>query len=169
MFCLSSLNAALLGIYYVFSFYRCSSEVSCNINKGHATWRRNTPSPEPPPPSGRLSRWFSIRRGSQYDLDQKPNKMPLLPEVSRRKQERRSWYSRVDESNDVFLFIGRQVEEESCGRRPIPTLPSPPPHLGPQELKRRHIVAAIIESENSYLDSLRRLVNVSSARLSNCM
>ncbi|XP_065214377.1 rho guanine nucleotide exchange factor 10-like isoform X3 [Planococcus citri] len=110
---------------------KCPSEVSCNINKGHATWRRNTPSPEPPPPSGRLSRWFSIRRGSQFDLDQKPNKMPLLPEV----------------------------EEESCGRRPIPTLPSPPPHLGPQELKRRHIVAAIIESENSYLDSLRRLVN----------
>ncbi|XKL69415.1 hypothetical protein PGB90_007184 [Kerria lacca] len=110
---------------------KCPSEVTCNINKGHAKWRRNTPSPEPPPSSRGLSRWFSIRRGSQFDLDQKPNKMPLLPEV----------------------------EEETCGRRTIPTLPPPPPHLTPQELKRRHIVAAIIDSENSYVDSLLRLVH----------
>lgn len=46
-------------------------------------------SPQNQANQGRLSRWFSIRRGSshQYDLDNtdnpqsNPNKMPLLPEV----------------------------------------------------------------------------------------
>ncbi|XP_054286494.1 rho guanine nucleotide exchange factor 10-like isoform X2 [Macrosteles quadrilineatus] len=103
--------------------------------KGRSLWRRNSPSPDPPPPPGRLSRWFSIRRGSQYDLEAKERgKMPLLPEVE---------------------------EEGSLSHRRLlpPSLPPPPPHLSPQELKRRHIVAAIVHSENSYLATLHRLVN----------
>ncbi|XP_046678274.1 rho guanine nucleotide exchange factor 10 isoform X1 [Homalodisca vitripennis] len=105
--------------------------------KGRSLWRRNSPSPDPPPPPppGRLSRWFSIRRGSQYDLENKERgKMPLLPEVE---------------------------EEGNLTHRRLmpPTLPPPPPHLSPQELKRRHIMAAIVHSENSYLATLHRLVN----------
>lgn len=47
-------------------------------------------------------------------------------------------------------------------------LPPAPAHLSPQELKRRHIIAAIVESENSYVDSLLRLVHVSSPHSSLC-
>lgn len=42
-----------------------------------------------------------------------------------------------------------------------PMLPPAPPGLSQQQLKRRHIVAAIVHSENSYVATLQRLVNVS--------
>ncbi|XP_049780303.1 rho guanine nucleotide exchange factor 10 isoform X3 [Schistocerca cancellata] len=103
-------------------------------------------------PGGRLSRWFSIRRGSthQYDVDTggggggscdrvpTPNKMPLLPEVE-------------EENGTTFAAFGR--------RQMPPTLPPPPHGLTPEQLKRRHIVAAIVHSENSYVATLHRLVN----------
>lgn len=41
-----------------------------------------------------------------------------------------------------------------------PMLPPTPEGLSHQQLKRRHIVAAIIHSENSYVATLQRLVNV---------
>lgn len=41
-----------------------------------------------------------------------------------------------------------------------PSLPPAPAGLSPQALKRRHIVAAIVHSENSYVATLQRLVNV---------
>ncbi|CAB3378777.1 Hypothetical predicted protein [Cloeon dipterum] len=89
--------------------------------------------------SSRLSRWFSIRRGNHYDLDRlqaaAAAKMPQLPE-----------------------------EEEAAGfsfqrRMQPPTLPPPPPGLSGEQIKRRHIVAAIVHSENSYMATLQRLVN----------
>ncbi|RZC33437.1 RhoGEF domain containing protein [Asbolus verrucosus] len=96
---------------------------------------------------GKLSRWFSIRRGSshQYDVENADgtkaptaNKMPLLPEV---------------EEENVFNCTAQQ-------RRQVPpALPPPPPNLTPQQLKRRMIVAAIVHSENSYVATLQRLVN----------
>lgn len=44
------------------------------------------------------------------------------------------------------------------------TLPAtPPPGLSQQELKRRHIFAAIVHSECSYVSTLQRLVNVSAS------
>jgi len=63
------------------------------------------------------------------------------------------------------------VEEESSAgfgdlscafqRRQLPpSLPPAPAGLTPQQLKRRHIVAAIVHSENSYVATLQRLVNV---------
>ena len=63
-----------------------------------------------------------------------------------------------------------QVEEESGAisqfqcmqqrRQAPPSLPPAPPNLTTQQLKRRYIVAAIVHSENSYVTSLQRLVNV---------
>lgn len=63
-----------------------------------------------------------------------------------------------------------QVEEENSAmvqfqcmqqrRQTPPALPPTPPNLTPQQLKRRHIVAAIVHSENSYVSTLQRLVNV---------
>ncbi|KAK9877071.1 hypothetical protein WA026_016100 [Henosepilachna vigintioctopunctata] len=98
---------------------------------------------------GRLSRWFSIRRGSchQYDIEnvdvpkspQSGHKMPLLPEV--------------DEENCFPNCTPQQ-------RRQLPPcLPPSPPNLSAQQLKRRMIVAAIVHSENSYVATLQRLVN----------
>lgn len=47
------------------------------------------------------------------------------------------------------------------GRIPLPSLGTPPDNLTPVQLRRRHVVAAIIHSENSYVATLQRLVNVS--------
>ncbi|KAI4460429.1 rho guanine nucleotide exchange factor [Holotrichia oblita] len=99
---------------------------------------------------GRLSRWFSMRRGSthQYDVENtetnrtqtNSNKMPLLPEVE-----------------EETSFTSCPLQQQ---RRQIPpTLPPPPPNLSPLQLKRRMIVAAIVHSENSYVSTLQKLVN----------
>jgi len=92
--------------------------------------------------SSRLSRWFSIRRGNHYDLDRlqaaAAAKMPQLPEE--------------EEAGAGFAFQRRMQP---------PTLPPPPPGLSGEQVKRRHIVAAIVHSENSYMATLQRLVNVS--------
>lgn len=54
----------------------------------------------------------------------------------------------------------------SSQRRQLPpSLPQPPPNLTSQQIKRRMIVAAIVHSENSYIATLQRLVNVSSCSL----
>lgn len=103
---------------------------------------------------GRLSRWFSIRRGSshQYDVEgsdgsQSPatksagNKMPLLSEVE----------------EEAMSTLTSCVFQQR--RQVPPSLPPPPPNITPQQQKRRMIVAAIVHSENSYVATLQRLVN----------
>jgi hypothetical protein len=94
--------------------------------------------------SSRLSRWFSIRRGNHYDLDRlqasATAKMPQLPEE--------------EEAGAAFAFQHRRMQP--------PTLPPPPSGLTGEQVKRRHIVAAIVHSENSYMATLQRLVHVSS-------
>ncbi|KAG8232964.1 hypothetical protein J437_LFUL013611, partial [Ladona fulva] len=42
-------------------------------------------------------------------------------------------------------------------RQQPPALPPPPPGLTAEQIKRRHIVAAIVHSENSYVATLQRL------------
>ncbi|CAL1687724.1 unnamed protein product [Lasius platythorax] len=108
---------------------------------------------ESPGNHGRLSRWFSIRRGSthHYDVDTsdtvsltgpvKTSQMPQLCEVD-------------EETSAMIQFQCMQQR-----RQAPPTLPPPPPNLSSQQLKRRHIVAAIVHSENSYVSTLQRLVN----------
>ncbi|KAG8212722.1 hypothetical protein J437_LFUL019644 [Ladona fulva] len=44
-------------------------------------------------------------------------------------------------------------------RQQPPALPPPPPGLTAEQIKRRHIVAAIVHSENSYVATLQRLNN----------
>lgn len=56
---------------------------------------------------------------------------------------------------------GSLISIRGVGSRQItPTLPPAPAGLSQQQLKRRHIVAAIVHSENSYVATLQRLVNV---------
>ncbi|XP_068633048.1 rho guanine nucleotide exchange factor 10 isoform X2 [Battus philenor] len=111
-------------------------------------WRsgRETPSPPVPPPDddggGRLARWFSVRRGSTHHYDMHSHdtdKMPKLPELE----------------EDMFSCGG----EVRGGRLPPPSLGPPPEALTAVQLRRRHVVAAIIHSENSYVATLQRLVN----------
>ena len=68
-----------------------------------------------------------------------------------------------------------EEEEQMCGgpgsvpptrRQQPPTLPPTPAGLSPEQLKRRHIVASLVHSENNYVASLNRLVNVSSMQYS---
>jgi hypothetical protein len=73
------------NIVLVFSvIYVCifrSYDARNNVSKT-LKWTKSSPDPDPPSSPGLLSRWFSLRRCSQYDLDVRPNsKMPLLPEV----------------------------------------------------------------------------------------
>ncbi|CAG9102317.1 unnamed protein product [Plutella xylostella] len=111
-------------------------------------WRSGggTPAPPAPPPDdeggGRLARWFSVRRGSthQYDMHgQDSDKMPKLPELE----------------EDMFSCGG----EVRGGRVAAPALGPPPDGLSSVQLRRRHVVAAIMHSENSYVATLQRLVN----------
>ncbi|KPJ21487.1 Rho guanine nucleotide exchange factor 10-like protein [Papilio machaon] len=112
-------------------------------------WRngRETPSPPAAPDDdggGRLARWFSVRRGSAHHYDMHTHdtdKMPKLPELE----------------EDMFSCGG----EVRGGRVPPPSLGPPPDALTAVQLRRRHVVAAIIHSENSYVATLQRLVNVS--------
>ncbi|XP_033214996.1 rho guanine nucleotide exchange factor 10-like isoform X2 [Belonocnema kinseyi] len=100
---------------------------------------------------GRLSRWFSIRRGSthQYDVDTSdtvsltsPVKSPQMPQLSELEEE-----------------AGTVGQFQVIQRRQVPpSLPPVPPNLTTQQLKRRHIVDAIVRSENSYVSTLQRLV-----------
>lgn len=156
-------------------------------------------------PGGRLSRWFSIRRGSthQYDLGskdcrtaanlEKENKLPAsksantncsgtiqMPQLTEvcvvsvkicfLQQKSKIHFFQTEEDTNIF---GREViAERSNGTGTLlamrrsgpclitPTLPPTPAGLSHQQLKRRHIVAAIIHSENSYVATLQRLVNV---------
>ncbi|KAK0174347.1 hypothetical protein PV327_010130 [Microctonus hyperodae] len=133
-----------------------------------------------------LSRWFSIRRGStnQYDVDlSMSDHLTAMPMCHQLKQKHSS--TLIQHSPILTTIpISRlsEVEEEgySCAnamtasataaammqfqcihekKQVLPTLPPSPPNLSAQQLKRRHIIAAIVHSENSYVATLQRLVN----------
>ncbi|XP_050680854.1 rho guanine nucleotide exchange factor 10-like protein [Leptidea sinapis] len=61
----------------------------------------------------------------------------------------------LDLEEDMFSCGG----EVRGGRTPPPSLGPPPDSLSPVQLRRRHVVAAIIHSENSYVATLQRLIN----------
>ena len=46
-------------------------------------------------------------------------------------------------------------------RHQPPALPPMPQGLTPEQIKRRHIITSIVHSENNYVATLQRLVNVS--------
>lgn len=70
----------------------------------------------------------------------------------------------LDEENGMQQFAGECLPQS---RRQIPpSLPPAPPDMTPKQLKRRMIVAAIVHSENNYVATLQRLVNVSIIKIS---
>lgn len=139
----------------------------------------------------RLSRWFSMRRGSynNYDLittssnisprfwthgndEHKLNTtLALLEEV---KFEFKFDYlhiylyvlPRSFHSQSESIVTNSKNEEDSSSSQartrifPLALCPVPPDGLNPSELKKRYIISAILQSENSYILSMQRLVNV---------
>lgn len=141
----------------------------------------DSPSAEP---FSRLSRWFSIRRGSghqqqSYDVDKSARDSTRAssvevevvdaavstPAPSRitNTSARMPQLNENDEELAAFGLLGAKSNGTlRAVVRPLPpSLPPAPPGLNQQQLKRRHIVAAIVHSENSYVATLQRLVNVS--------
>lgn len=75
------------------------------------------------------------------------------------------------EEDEIMAGLGLGHSNSALGsifqrRHQPPTLPPIPGNLSAEQLKRRYIVATIIHSENSYVASLQRLVNVSSTSFS---
>lgn len=68
----------------------------------------------------------------------------------------------------TFYFVFHALEDESpyidvaiCGsHHPPPELPPQPEELSKEDVVRRHIVQSIIDSENSYVKTLSRLIQV---------
>ncbi|KAA0198986.1 hypothetical protein HAZT_HAZT008137 [Hyalella azteca] len=136
------------------------------------------------PEAGKLSRWFSLRKSNHpADADRRTShagagapgapppsnaRMPRLTELEERMSE-------LDASTNPSNFYAN-----SCGtlgstlgtmgantfqrRHQPPSLPSIPTGLTAQQIKRRHIVASIVHSENNYVATLHRLVRVRRAR-----
>lgn len=81
--------------------------------------------------SNSFSRWFSTRK-----------KSPLV--------------GGPDEENPYTMDGGKMSKKQ---RPPISLPDIPPEGLSQEQLKRRYILSSIVESENSYISSLHRLIN----------
>uniref|UniRef100_A0A1I8Q594 DH domain-containing protein n=2 Tax=Stomoxys calcitrans TaxID=35570 RepID=A0A1I8Q594_STOCA len=151
-------------------------------------------------PGGRLSRWFSIRRGSshQYDVGGRDGRhsnsssidMPdstcdstlgspqkissnsantsksacKMPGVPENDDDDLASLTASTSRFDLDFMIppgsrANGTARTAHNRLVQPMLPPAPPGLSQQQLKRRHIVSAIVHSENSYVATLQRLVN----------
>ncbi|XP_070067434.1 rho guanine nucleotide exchange factor 10 isoform X2 [Drosophila virilis] len=164
-------------------------------------------------PGGRLSRWFSIRRGSthQYDVGGRdgrqstassfdipdasgaatpkpttatatldaasPQKLAnlgaskMMPGVPEYEDDENSAPDSSRFDMDLMIPPGSRANgtaRTAHSRLIVPMLPPAPPGLSQQQLKRRHIVAAIVHSENSYVATLQRLVNDYKKPLEEC-
>ncbi|XP_067128499.1 rho guanine nucleotide exchange factor 10-like protein isoform X2 [Centruroides vittatus] len=84
--------------------------------------------------TGGFTRWFSTRR-KEYELEKCMNRII-------RNQE---------EENYVDVKVPKK-------QRPPLSLPPMPHDLTPEKMKRRYIVGSIVDSENSYVNSLQRLI-----------
>ncbi|KPJ08449.1 Rho guanine nucleotide exchange factor 10-like protein [Papilio machaon] len=97
------------------------------------------------------------------------DKMPKLPEIIQvlSVSDAKMFCVKILHDKAQYAMTTFDLEEDmfSCGgevrggRVPPPSLGPPPDALTAVQLRRRHVVAAIIHSENSYVATLQRLVN----------
>lgn len=160
-------------------------------NSSSTTMPSSSNQESPGEPLSRLSRWFSIRRGSQqYELNtsngsplrsgsiekengvNSPNDKKMLqlqevrtavPLVMTQCSQHLLFHSQTEEDQSEVDAVNPLVSVDKMDYRMPPplVLPPPPTSLSQSQLKRRHIISAIIHSENSYLSALQRLVKVS--------
>ncbi|XP_042205162.1 rho guanine nucleotide exchange factor 10-like isoform X3 [Homarus americanus] len=131
------------------------------------------PAEENPPstPDNKLYRWFSLRKSVNYDVERRSNTIANT--------ERTSSYTTTNNgtnatSNNRMPKLLEEADSEHGGlfsenggvfahtfqrRHQPPALPPMPQSLSPEQIKRRHIVASIVHSENNYVATLQRLVN----------
>lgn len=134
----------------------------------------------PPPSDRRFSRFFSLRRSSDGHVSPSLGESPTLaPDPGRtlsstvatcsstlKSMLRPSPMPLLVEEEEIIAGLGLGPGKASLSalfqrRYQPPMLPPAPADLSPEQIKRRCIVATIIHSENSYVASLQRLVNVS--------
>lgn len=190
-----------------------NNQDGCANNSNSSNNSNGVTTPNDSSPGGRLSRWFSIRRGSSHQYDVGGSKENGGRDV------RDGRLSSIDNENELKIQIQQQLHPSLSrlvtssaalqqlqqhttqmvnkgGKMPLvmegdedayssfgiglggfksstlksgtlnrqnllAPMPPAPPNLNQQQLKRRHIVAAIAHSENSYVATLHRLVNVS--------
>ncbi|KAF8790883.1 Rho guanine nucleotide exchange factor 10 like protein [Argiope bruennichi] len=89
--------------------------------------------------TGGFTRWFSTRK-KEYELEKCVSKI-----------NRHSQVLYADEDGYVDVKIPKK-------QRPPLSLPPMPPGLTPEKMKRRYIIGSIVDSENSYVNSLQRLI-----------
>ncbi|KAJ8680110.1 hypothetical protein QAD02_015897 [Eretmocerus hayati] len=104
-----------------------------------------------------LSRLWSMRRNSTQAYDVDSSSADTVSLASPVKQPQMAQLCEVEEENNGAITQFQCIQQGM--RQAPPSLPPAPPNLTPQQLKRRHIVAAIVHSENSYVATLQRLVN----------
>ncbi|GIY34591.1 rho guanine nucleotide exchange factor 10 [Caerostris extrusa] len=91
--------------------------------------------------TGGFTRWFSTRK-KEYELEKCVNKI-----------NRHSQVLYADEDGYVDVKIPKK-------QRPPLSLPPMPSGLSPEKMKRRYIIGSIVDSENSYVNSLQRLIRL---------
>ena len=93
-------------------------------------------------------------------LDHCKSGMPRLAEEE--EQMLHSTNGSSSAPNSILVSnVGTLSTKPASPRVPAPQMPLPPASLTPEQQKRRHIVASLVHSENSYVATLQRLVNVS--------
>ena len=93
-------------------------------------------------------------------LDHCKSGMPRLAEEE--EQMLHSTNGSSSAPNSILVSnVGTLSTKPASPRVPAPQMPPAPASLSPEQQKRRHIVASLVHSENSYVATLQRLVNVS--------
>ena len=93
-------------------------------------------------------------------LDHCKSGMPRLAEEE--EQMLHSTNGSSSAPNSILVSnVGTLSTKPASPRVPAPQMPTMPASLTPEQQKRRHIVASLVHSENSYVATLQRLVNVS--------
>lgn len=125
----------------------------------------------PSTPDNKLYRWFSLRKSVNYDVERRSSTIANT--------ERTSSYTTTSngtstitnhrmpqlleegdtEHGGLFSENGGVFAHTFQRRHQPPALPPMPQGLSPEQIKRRHIVASIVHSENNYVATLQRLVN----------
>lgn len=109
--------------------------------------------------SSSFTRWFSTRKKNSPS-----NSTTISNTVSNSNSHTdldESTYFEVKQSNGQLMSTNQALTAISKMQRQPICLPELPPqmNLTPEKLKRRMIVGSIVESENSYINSLNRLIN----------
>ncbi|CRK89815.1 CLUMA_CG003480, isoform A [Clunio marinus] len=163
----TSLISAARNSQLRLTFNKAKQHLSFDKWRNNSSTMPSTNSQESPgEPLSRLSRWFSIRRGShQYDLNSSNNSQNRSGSIEKENDEKFAngkkmpQLQETEEDHSQLDGASPLLSQTRMDRRLTPlALPPAPTNLTQSQNKRRHIISAIVHSENSYVSSLQRLV-----------